>query len=296
VAARLGRDGASVGSALDLLRGGTAGRLLAAELTELSRGDEPGWRWARAAVRLRAPLPNPRAIYCLAGNYAEHWREAGLSAPSKQGFAPQLFLKPAGTIVGPSDPIRLPGDICTAVDYEGELAAVIGTRGYRIPASRALEHVAAYANFDDVSGRRLNIAVERPDNPRTGYFDWMNGKWFDTFGPLGPWLVTADEVPDPQALAIETRVNGQVRQRATTADMIFTVAETIAWLSQFVALEPGDVIATGTPSGVGSSTGQFLQPGDLVEVEVAGMGVLSNPVVAPHEGGLTSRSPPVSAG
>lgn len=281
VAEGLGRDGASVASALALLTAGTAGRHLAEELVERSSEARPGWRWAERAVRLRAPIPEPRKILCMAGNYAEHWREGGAVAPSKDGFAPQVFIKPVTTIVGPGDPVRLPGPICTRVDYEGELVAVIGTRGFRIAGSRALEHVAGYACYNDISGRKLNVDTPRPDNPRTAYFDWLNGKWFDTFGPLGPWLVTADEVPDPQALAIQTRVNGEVRQKATTGDMIFTIAETIEWISQFVTLEPGDLIATGTPSGVGSTTGTFLKPGDVVEVEVEGLGVLSNPVVAP---------------
>ncbi|HZR01519.1 MAG TPA: fumarylacetoacetate hydrolase family protein [Chloroflexota bacterium] len=233
-----------------------------------------------ASVALRAPVPRPPKILCMAGNYADHWREAGLSAPPRDNFAPQMFVKPVTTVVGPDEPIRLPGPICTHVDYEGELAAVIGRPGFRIPASRALDHVAAYANFNDVSGRKLTVETPRPDNPRTAFFDWLNGKWFDTFGPLGPWLVTADEVPDPQALAIQTRVNGEVRQKASTADMIFSLAETIEWISQFLTLEPGDLIATGTPSGVGSTTGTFLRPGDVVEVEVEGLGILRNPVVA----------------
>jgi 2-keto-4-pentenoate hydratase/2-oxohepta-3-ene-1,7-dioic acid hydratase in catechol pathway len=259
---------------LALLRGGAAA--LEAARDALERGPSR----PLGAGRLLAPLPRPPKVLCMAGNYAAHWRESGHAAPPKAGFAPQMFIKPVTTIVGPDDDVRLPGPLCTAVDYEGELVAVIGTSGYRIPASRALAHVAGYANFNDVSGRRLNVDVPRPDNPRTGYFDWLNGKWFDTFGPLGPWLVTADEVPDPQALAIETRVNGQSRQHASTGDMIFTVAETIEWISQFLTLEPGDLIATGTPSGVGSTTGTFLQAGDVVEVEVERLGVLRNRVVA----------------
>src|SRR5205814_3530515 len=143
----------------------------------------------------------------------------------------------------------------TAVSYNRELVGGIGRPGYSVPAGGARAHVAGYANFNAVSGSKLTIDTPRPDNPRTTYFDWLNGKWFDTFGPLGPYLLTADEVPDPQALAIQTRVNGQLRQRASTGDMIFTLAETIEWISRFLTLEPGDLIATGTPSGVGSTTG-----------------------------------------
>lgn len=260
--------------AIALLRAGTEG------LEAAGRTAAQAQRRPLSAVRLRAPIPRPPKVLCMAGNYAAHWRESGHAAPPKEGFAPQMFVKPVTTIVGPDDSIRLPGPICTAVDYEGELVAAIGTPGFRIPASRALAHVAGYANFNDVSGRRLSVDIPRPDNPRTAFFDWLNGKWFDTFGPLGPYLLTADEVPDPQALAIETRVNREIRQRASTGDMIFTLAETIEWISRFVTLEPGDLIATGTPSGVGSTTGTFLQAGDVVEVEVAGLGVLRNSVVA----------------
>jgi 2,4-diketo-3-deoxy-L-fuconate hydrolase len=262
--------------ALSFLRGGASAVETARDLVKNSRSRRP-----LASVKLRAPITNPPKILCMAGNYAEHWREGGHEAPPRDNFAPQMFIKPITTIVGPDEPIRLPGPICTRVDYEGELVAVIGKPGYRIAASKALDHVAAYANFNDVSGRKLTIDTPRPDNPRTAFFDWLNGKWFDTFGPLGPWLVTADEVPNPQGLAIQTRVNGEVRQNASTGDMIFTLAETIEFISQFVTLEPGDLIATGTPSGVGSTTQTFLQPGDVVEVEVEGLGVLRNPVVAP---------------
>src|SRR5437870_8626531 len=223
VAAGLKRDAAPVASALALLGAGARGLDLAGELVEAAGHGEAIWRRRLADVRLRAPVPEPRKILCMAGNYAEHWKEAGLAAPPRDNFAPQMFVKPVTTVVGPDDPIVLPGPICTAVDYEGELVAVIGRPGYRIPAGRALAHVAGYANFNDVSGRKLTIDTPRPDNPRTAYFDWLNGKWFDTFGPLGPYLVTADEIADPQALAIQTRVNGQVRQSASTGDMIFTL-------------------------------------------------------------------------
>jgi 2-keto-4-pentenoate hydratase/2-oxohepta-3-ene-1,7-dioic acid hydratase in catechol pathway len=262
---------------LSILRAGRSGHDAAQKLVDRAPARTPV-----GSVKLRAPLPNPPKILCMAGNYAEHWREGGHEAPPRDNFAPQMFVKPITTIVGPDDPIVLPGPICTRVDYEGELAAIIGTGGYRIPAARTLDHVAAYANFNDVSGRKLTIETPRPDNPRTAFFDWLNGKWFDTFGPIGPYLLTADEVRDPQALGIQTRVNGEVRQKATTGDMIFTLAETIEWISQFVTLEPGDLIATGTPSGVGSTTGTFLKPGDVVEVEVEGLGVLRNPVAEPR--------------
>ncbi len=280
-AADAGNDRLSmVSDVIAFLEAGAAAGDLARELAERARS-RGGTRALVDASRaqLLAPVPRPPKILCLAGNYAEHWREGGREAPPKANHTPEVFIKPVTTIVGAEAPIRLPGPLCTAVDYEGELAVVIGRSARNVPVERALEHVAGYANFNDVSGRALTLDVARQPTARTGWFDWLNGKWFDTFGPLGPYLVV-DEVSDPQDLAVETRVNGVTRQRATTGDMIFTVAETIAWISRFVTLQPGDVIATGTPSGVGATTKTFLQEGDVVEVEVSGLGILRNRVTA----------------
>ena len=274
-----GQDDADVVSdVIALLSAEQRGSDRAASLIDwaLARRD-PKHVLAADSVQLLAPVPRPPKILCLAGNYAEHWREGGAEAPPKTHHTPEVFVKPVTTIIGPDAPIRLPGPLCTAVDYEGELVAVIGRPGKNVAVERALEHVAGYTNFNDVSGRKLTVDVARQENARTGWFDWLNGKWFDTFGPLGPFL-SIDEIADPQSLAIETRVNGEVRQHATTGDMIFTIAEMIAWVSRFITLQPGDLLATGTPSGVGATTGRYLQPGDSVEVEVAGLGILRNPV------------------
>jgi 2-keto-4-pentenoate hydratase/2-oxohepta-3-ene-1,7-dioic acid hydratase in catechol pathway len=278
--ARGGQDGAALTDAIAFLAAGRRARDLVASLaswTEERR--DPAVLRAAGRVRLLAPVPRPPKIFLLAGNYAEHWREGGATAPPKANHLPEVFVKPVTTVVGPDAPIRLPGPICTTVDYEGELAVIIGQPAKNVSVERALDYVGGYANYDDISGRSLTVEVQRPQTERTGYFDWLIGKWFDTFGPLGPYLVV-DEVADPQDLPIQTRVNGQVRQSAMTGDMIFTVAETIAWISRFVTLQPGDVIATGTPSGVGDTTGTYLQAGDVVEVEVGGLGVLRNQVVA----------------
>ena len=280
VAVASGDDAGSLGEMAAMLAAGPRALDLVAGLQSFAaERAEPGWWLARSSVRLRPPVPHPPKILCLAGNYSEHIREGGEQAPPKANTTPQPFIKPITTLIGPDEPIRLPGPLCPAVDYEGELVAVIGREAHAIPAERALDYVVGYACFNDVSGRELAIEVEREVNARTGFFDWLSGKWFDTFGPCGPALVTADEVPDPQALTLETRVNGQVRQRAGTDDMIFSVAETVAWLSRFVTLQPGDLIATGTPSGVGATTGTYLQAGDVVEVEIQGLGTLRNPVV-----------------
>lgn len=280
-AAALGSDAGLVATMDHFLAGGGRAHELAARLRDdaLRRG-EPAWWFDLAAARLRPPVPRPPKILCLAGNYAAHIREGGGIAPAKTNTTPQVFIKPITTLIAHGEPIRLPGPLCTAVDYEGELVAVIGRPCHDVAVARALDYVAGYACFNDVSGRKLNIEIEREINARTGFFDWLNGKWFDTFGPLGPALVTADAVPDPQALLLTTRVNGAVRQQASTGDMIFGVAETVAWISRFLTLQPGDLIATGTPSGVGATTGTFLQAGDVVEVEITGLGTLRNPIVA----------------
>lgn len=263
------------------LAGGARALALAETLRSFARErDESGWWTPAADARLRPPVPTPPKIICLAGNYAEHVREAGLKVDPKATTTPLLFSKPPTTLIGHNESIRLPGPICTAVDYEGELVAVIGRIARAITAHEALDYVAGYTCFNDVSGRRLTIDVERQMTERVGYFDWLSGKWFDTFGPCGPTLITADEVLDPQCLALTTRVNGQVRQHASTAEMIFGVAETVSWISRFLTLQPGDLVATGTPSGVGSSTGTFLREGDVVEVEIDRLGILRNPVMA----------------
>jgi 2-keto-4-pentenoate hydratase/2-oxohepta-3-ene-1,7-dioic acid hydratase in catechol pathway len=267
-----------VGDVLSFLQAGSRGVDLANELiSHAENRRDPTMLVPSASAKLLAPVPRPPKILCLAGNYAEHWREAGLEAPPKPNHTPEVFVKPVTTIIGPDTAIRRPGHLCTQVDYEGELVAVVGRAAKNVKAERALDYVAGYANFNDVSGRALTVDVPREQTARSDWFDWLNGKWFDTFGPLGPFL-SIDEVGDPQALKIQTRVNGVTRQSASTGDMIFTIAETIEWISRFLTLEPGDLIATGTPSGVGATTETYLQPGDIVEVEIERLGVLRNPV------------------
>jgi 2-keto-4-pentenoate hydratase/2-oxohepta-3-ene-1,7-dioic acid hydratase in catechol pathway len=199
-------------------------------------------------------------------NYAEHAAERGAQVPE----IPVFFTKPPTTVIAPGDEIV--HHACTEqLDYEAELAVVIGRGGRDIPRSEALAHVFGYMNLNDVTARDLQKAHQQ----------WFKGKSLDTFCPMGPALVTADEVPDPQRLSIQLLVNGQVRQSANTSQMVFDVATLIEVLSKGMTLEPGDIIATGTPSGVGAATGQFLKPGDTVEVEVEGLGRLINQVIAP---------------
>lgn len=229
-------------------------------------------------VALGPPIPNPGAVYALAANYGSHIEEAGQRVIPKQYQTPQVFMKPASTVIGPGQAILLPGPICQAVDYEGELAVVIGRKCSAVDVDEALEYVAGYMNFNDVSCRSLAVTVQRQQPERYEWIDWLNGKWFDTFAATGPFLVTADEIPDPQALRLRVWVNGELRQDASTSQMIFTCAEAVSWISQFVTLWPGDIIATGTPAGVGETTGEYLRVGDVVEVEIEGLGRLRNPV------------------
>ncbi len=262
-------------SMLDLIAAGPAGlagarAALAHAEAALAAGagaaERQGLARPRGGVRLLAPIPRPaKNIFCLGRNYAEHAAERGADAPT----IPVYFTKPHTTVIGPEADIVY--HRCTkALDYEVELAVVIGTGGRNIPRDRALAHTFGYTVMNDVTARDLQKA----------HTQWFKGKSLDTFGPMGPALVTADEVPDPQRLRVTLRVNGQVRQSAGTDTMIFNVATCIAVLSEGLSLEPGDIIATGTPAGVGAATDGLLKVGDVVEAEVSGLGVLRNPVVA----------------
>jgi acylpyruvate hydrolase len=218
-------------------------------------------------VRLRAPLQRPGKIICLGLNYADHARETNSPIPQY----PELFNKFANALIGPGEPIVLPR-VSQQVDYEAELAVVIGKPGRYIDEQRALEHVAGYTVLNDVSMRDFQFRGRQ----------WMQGKTFDRSTPLGPWIVTADEIPDPQTLDISCEVSGEVLQRSNTGEMIFSVAAVVAYISQIMTLEPGDLIATGTPAGVGFAREpkRLLQPGDVVRVTIERIGTLENPVVA----------------
>jgi len=232
------------------------------------------------AVRLVAPVPRPPKLLALAGNYQEHIVEGGGTAVDKSHVVPMLFMKPSTTLAGQGDPLVLPGRVSRTVDWELEIAVVIGRRAKYVSADTALEYVAGYSIFNDISSRSLEITGTRSAHgPRDGFFDWLNGKWQDGFGLMGPYLVTRDEILDPQDLRLRFSVNETTRQDGSSAQMIFTIAETIAWASKLFTLEPGDVIATGTPSGVGSASQTFLKAGDTLRAEVDGLGTLINPVV-----------------
>ena len=219
-------------------------------------------------VRLLAPVPDPDKILCIGLNYRDHAEETRMAAPP----APIVFAKFRNSLAGATDPIVLP-QASEAVDYEAELAVVIGRRCRNVNRADALRFVAGVMAFNDVSARDLQMQTSQ----------WTMGKAIDTFAPCGPSLVFMDEIEDLQNLRLETRVNGETVQSGTTASMIFPVDEIIAFISRVMTLEPGDIIATGTPAGVGSARQPPLvvAPDDLVEVEIEDVGLLANPVVAP---------------
>lgn len=224
------------------------------------------------AAKLRQPLSPPR-IYAAASNFIEHADEMGTVLAAKAQSAPYVFMKAATSVIGPDEPIVIPAS-ARQVDWEVELAAVIGRGGRNIPVGHALDHVAAYTIINDISARDLTRRADYPFK-----FDWFRGKSFDTFGPLGPWLVPASVVGDPQNLAMRLSVNDEIKQDDSTAAMIFSVAEQIAYLSGIVSLQPGDVIATGTPKGVGMGTDTYLKHGDVVVASIDRIGSLRNPVI-----------------
>jgi 2-keto-4-pentenoate hydratase/2-oxohepta-3-ene-1,7-dioic acid hydratase in catechol pathway len=231
-------------------------------------------------VRLRAPVPNPAKLFCLAGNYQDHIEEGGGRIAAQDRETPRVFMKPpTTTVIGQEDNILIP-PIAQAIDWEGELAVVIGRKGKAIAAKDALKHVAGYTIMNDVSERKLHIKDRSNSRPKDEWFDWLNGKWLDTFAPQGPWMVTRDEIPDPQVLDISTYINGERKQHNNTGQMLYPVDKIIEYISAIITLEPGDIISTGTVSGVGATTGTFLKAGDRVEIEISKIGVLKNNVAA----------------
>ncbi len=250
--------------AISFLAGGASARARAAEvlsappvnaITEYDAG------------RLKAPIPRPGKIICIGLNYRDHAAESGQAVPDY----PTVFAKYATCVIGPREAIVLPRS-SERVDYEGELAVVIGRYTKDAPADEALSYVAGYTPFNDVSARDYQHRTSQ----------WTIGKTFDTFGPMGPALVTADEVRDPHNLTLRVTIGDEVLQESNTRHLIFSIPQLIAYLSSVMTLEPGDVIATGTPGGVGGARTppRYLRPGEVVTVDIEGLGQLENPVVA----------------
>lgn len=305
-AARLGMlDGDSVVDLLDAAPTGTPSRLLAAfsDMTLLIAAGDEGLTTARAALaaagdaarqplrklKLRAPL-EPSLILCSGENYWDHRDEK----PAVMRKDPEFFLKTGLGVIGPGDDVVRDERVTNKLDYETELLIVIGKSGRHIPAARALDHVYGYCVMNDVTARDRQVTL-RPDG--TSVYNLGPGKNFDTCAPIGPAIVTADEVADPQDLALTTRVNGELRQSNSTQKMIWTCAQLVEFFSTFVTLQPGVVISTGTPGGTAWGTDEelggkkpmrkdvvtakgYLQPGDEVTCEIKGVGRLTNKVVA----------------
>ena len=240
------------------------GRGVAAfEVARRAAGSDRG-RIPLTKVRLEAPILRPPKLLAIGLNYADHVAESGLQKPD----FPVFFNKQSTCVTGPYDPIHRPR-VSTLLDYEGELGFVIGRRCRHVPKERAAEVIAGYVVVDDVSVRDWQFRAPT----------MMLGKSFDTHGPLGPWIVTSDEVGDPHALELRTWVNGELRQHSNTRELIFDCFDQVATLSAAFTLEPGDVVSTGTPSGVGAAAGKFLVPGDVVRIEIEKVGVIENRVI-----------------
>ena len=219
------------------------------------------------AVTLLAPVPWPPKLICIGLNYRDHAIEAKQEVPK----VPTVFSKFSNAVIGPGEPIVLPKN-STQPDYEAEFAFVIGRGGRHIPAERWREHVFGYTIVNDVSARDFQMATSQ----------WLMGKTFDTFAPMGPHIVTADEIADPHALDISLSINGEVLQQSNTRELIFKIPKLVAYLSSVFTLEAGDVVSTGTPAGVGFARKppRFLRPGDEVVIRVESVGELRNPVIA----------------
>jgi 2-keto-4-pentenoate hydratase/2-oxohepta-3-ene-1,7-dioic acid hydratase in catechol pathway len=234
-------------------------------------------------VKLLPPISRPGKLLALAGNYGEHIKEAslkrgfklGLSDAQKQTTVPRPFLKPSTAIIGPDDKIPWPA-YSEQIDYELELAVVIGKHAKCVEAKEAIDCVAGYMIANDVSARSVTFKNGRAERPWDDFYDWLAGKWADGFCPTGPYMVTADEIPDVQNLRMELKVNNETRQKANTGQMIYPVADVVSFLSFLMTLEPGDIILTGTPAGVAVATGRFLQSGDTIECKIENLGVLKN--------------------
>src|SRR2546426_907093 len=261
---------------VDLLKGGDSSLKAAQKALDFVRSQlkgndnalkQHGIVYAIDSVSLLQPVLRPGKVICLGLNYRDHAAEAGMAIPTY----PVLFHKVAGSLIGHNQPIVIPRT-SSKIDYEGELAIIIGRRSKYIAEDEALSYVAGYTVANDISARDLQFRTSQ----------WTTGKMLDTFGPLGPALVTRDEAPHPNALHIQTTLNGQVMQDGNTAEMIFRVPFIVSYISEIVTLEPGDVILTGTPAGIGNTRTPpvFMNPGDTVSVEIERLGVLTNPLVA----------------
>jgi 2-keto-4-pentenoate hydratase/2-oxohepta-3-ene-1,7-dioic acid hydratase in catechol pathway len=274
------------------LADGSAGRIPAGDVLTLLEAGPEALAAARAveasdptgvpvgSVELLAPIRRPGKLLAVAGNFQAHIEEGGGTRVDKTRIVPKLFIKPSSAVIGPGEAVALP-TVSDALDWELELAIVIGTRGRDIPVAKARHHIVGYSVINDISARRMQWGVPgREPSGFDDFFDWLNGKWGDGFAAWGPWITTTDVVkPDPNELEMTLKVNGKVWQHGSTADMIFSPEEIIAFASRFMTLEPGDVIAGGTLDGTGDAAGVYLQAGDVMEGSIGDLGTLVTPVV-----------------
>lgn len=269
-------------SLLAFLPGGTqypALQALEVQVQRLLGNQLPDCRQPVSEVQFEVPIPNPSKLLLLAGNYSKHIEEGGGKAEERAKTFPYVFMKPPLTTLTPHGaPIRIPAVSPEHVDWEIELGVIIGRRCQHVTAADALDYVAGYTVVNDISDRKFKPNPERNTREKDTFFDWLHGKWHDTFCPMGPCVLPADECADPQQLPLRLTVNGNVEQEASTAEMVFNVGQIIEFISSFVTLEPGDIISTGTPHGVGHAKGKFLKAGDIVEATITGIGTLRNPV------------------
>jgi 2-keto-4-pentenoate hydratase/2-oxohepta-3-ene-1,7-dioic acid hydratase in catechol pathway len=255
---------AGFSSMLQLIEAGAAGRAKAEAFAAALANES---KHALRSVKLLAPIPRPRKLICVGLNYRDHAAETGSPIPD----VPTIFNKFATAVIGPGDDIVLP-KVSKSPDYEAEFAFVIGTGGRHIAAADWQKHIFGYTLINDVSARDYQRATTQ----------WLMGKTFDTFAPMGPWIVTADEIADPHSLDIQLEIDGEILQNSNTRELIFKIPDLIAFLSSVFTLEPGDIVSTGTPAGVGVARKppRFLRPGEEVTVRIPGIGELVNPVVA----------------
>ena len=232
-------------------------------------------------VQLLVPNPNPTKLMLLAGNYSKHIEEGGGKAAERAQTFPYVFMKPPlTTLTNPGEPVVIPSVSPDHIDWELELGIVIGKQAKGVSEADALSYVAGYTVVNDISDRKFKPNPGRTEREKDGFFDWLHGKWHDTFCPMGPCVLPADETADPQNLKLTLKVNGEVEQDGSTSEMVFPCAAIVEFISSYVTLEPGDVISTGTTSGVGAAKNKYLKPGDTLEAEIGEIGVLRNPVVA----------------
>jgi len=256
-------------STKDLIEGGEGALFLVKKVLDDLKGVEDKVSYDPEKIVYYPPVENPEKIFLMAVNYKAHGQETNTQPPKE----PYVFTKFTNTLVGHNQPILYP-KASQKVDYEVELAVIIGKKGKYVSSKEAYNYVFGYTILNDISFRDRQFPAEQPYGMR-----WVHGKGMDTAAPMGPWIVTKDEIPNPHDLKISLKVNGEVRQDGYTEDMIFKVDKIIEYLANGITLKPGDVISTGTPPGVALATGKYLKPGDVVEAEISKIGVLRNHLV-----------------